>query len=262
MLFDFSTGEKIFEESRLLVLPFNRLHMPRNAEQDGRLAYDGNGILLEYRTSGNVRTIDCRWRDVESHIVLTHRQPDSLVICIPFDENPYDFYYNEKINCMTGSGFIRKGNREWTFDEKNSFGLLDWGRGVWPFHNEWYWSNGAGYIDGKIFGFNFGSGFGNNDTATENIVFYDGRSYKLGRTDFSADTGDYMKPWHIRDREGRVDLTLSPSFDRTTATKLLWIDNCTHQVYGCFTGTVVLSPEKTIYVDRLYSFAEHAVNNW
>ena len=262
MLFDFQKGVKLFEESKLLVLPFNSLRMPANAEANGRLCYKKNGIHLEYITQGGVRTIVCKWNDVECNIVLTHRHPDSLVLSIPFNENKHDFYYNEKINCMTGSGFVRKGSVEWRFDEKDSFGLLDWGRGVWPFHNEWYWSNGTGYVDGKLFGFNLGCGFGNSDTASENIVFYDGRTYKLGKTDFIVDTNNYHKPWHLCDREGLLNLTLEPTFDRMTATKLLWIDNCTHQMYGKFTGSVKLSDTKTLAIDNVYSFAEHAVNNW
>ena len=262
MLFDFQKGVKLFEESKLLVLPFNGLHMPANAEEDGVLAYNKNGIFLEYRTKGDTRTITCVWNDVESKITMVHKHPDNLVLSIPFNEDKHNFYYNEKINCMTGSGFVRKGGVEWLFDEKDSFGLLDWGRGVWPFHNEWYWSNGAGYIDGKMFGFNLGCGFGNSDTASENIIFYDGKTYKLSKTDFIVNTGDYMQPWCIRDKEGKLDLTLTPSFDRKTATKLLWIDNCTHQMYGKFTGTVKLSDNEGLTIDNIYSFAEHAVNNW
>jgi hypothetical protein len=262
MLFDFVKGEKIFEKSRILALPFNSLHMPSDAEADGRLAYDKGGVFVEYVTKGCSRTITCRWDNVESRIVMEHRHPDSLVLNVPFNENPHDFYYNEKINCMPGSGFVRRGNDRWTFDEKDSFGILDWGRGVWPFHNEWYWSNGTCYIEGKLFGFNTGCGFGNSSTAGENIVFYDGASYKLGRTDFFVNTDDYLQPWHIRDREQRLDLTLTPCYDRKTSTKLLWIDNCTHQMYGKFTGTVVLSETQKLHIDNVYSFAEHAVNNW
>ena len=36
-------------------------------------------------------------------------------------------------------------------------------------HNEWYWSNGSGRLDGEMFGFNLGCGFGNTDTASENL---------------------------------------------------------------------------------------------
>ena len=32
---------------------------------------------------------------------------------------------------------------------KDSYALLDWGRGVWTYKNTWYWSAGMGKINGK-----------------------------------------------------------------------------------------------------------------
>ena len=40
----------------------------------------------------------------------------------------------------------------------------------------------------------------------------------------------------VRDDEGRLELTLYPTYDRTTEAKILWIDNCTHQMFGEFKG--------------------------
>ena len=41
-----------------------------------------------------------------------------------------------------------------------AFGVLDWGRGVWTYHNVWYWGSASGLVDGVPFGFNIGYGFG------------------------------------------------------------------------------------------------------
>ena len=110
---------------------------------------------------------------------------------------------------MTAEGFVKNADKEWHFEKDSSFGILDWGRGVWPFHNEWYWSNGTGCLNGEIFGFNLGCGFGNTDTASENILFYKGKSHKLGKVDFTLGK-EYLDPWHLTDKEGRLDLTLTP----------------------------------------------------
>jgi hypothetical protein len=261
MLFDFKNGERLAEKGTILALPFNRLHMPENTETDHELIYHKKAGCMRFTVKGNQRYLYCKWEDFEAEIELTRRNLNSLVINVPFDESPKAFYYNHKINCMTAKGNVKYAGKQYEFLENKSFGLLDWGRGVWPFHNEWYWSNGTGYVNGTIFGFNIGCGFGNTKAATENILFYGDTVHKLGEVKFELGS-DYMKPWHLYDNEGRLDLTLTPVYDRTTRTKLLWIDNCCHQMFGEFKGMAVLDDGTRLEINQLISFAEHAVNNW
>jgi len=59
-----------------------------------------------------------------------------------------------------------------------------------------------------------------------------------------------------------LDLTLTACYDRTTKTKVAFIDNCCHQMFGCFSGTAVLDDGTILHINDLQAFAEHAVNNW
>lgn len=262
MFFDFIKGEWIARFDKLLLLPFNQLHMPADADRDGTLTYDKDGVFMQYETKGNIRVLRCQKDDFETEITLTRETPQAIVLTIPFDEKPTQFYYNHKINCMRACGEVHVGGQTYIFDPADSFGLLDWGRGVWPFHNEWYWSNGTGKVAGKIFGFNLGCGFGNTSTATENMLFYEGAAHKLGRVSITHSAEDWMAPWQLADKEGRVQLTMTPTFDRTTVTKILCIDNVCHQVFGRFDGHVLLDGGRKLEIQELYAFAEHAVNNW
>jgi hypothetical protein len=261
MLFDFTKGEKLAEKGTFLVLPFGSLHLPEDAEKDHVVSYDKKAGQMRFEAKGNTIHLYCKWEDFEANLLLTRQNDNSVVVNVPFDESPNAFYYNHKINCMVAEGIVSYGGKQYHFLPKDSFGLLDWGRGVWPFHNEWYWSNGTGYIGDKIFGFNLGRGFGNTSNATENILFYRDTTHKLGEVKFELGS-DYMKPWHIHDTEGRLDLTLTPSYDRTTQTKILWVDNCCHQMFGEFRGKAVLDDGTELKIEKLYSFAEHAINNW
>lgn len=260
MLFNFKTGEMIANIGTLLAFPFDRLHLPENAEENSDVLYNKNGMLMQFKTDGNVRYLSFSGKGLDAQITLERKTPHSLVIHVPFDESPTAFYYNHKINCMTARGRVTYQDKTYTFGE-DSYGLLDWGRGVWPFHNEWYWSNGTGLVNGEIFGFNLGTGFGNTSAATENIFFYKGTTHKIGRVYFDLGT-EYMKPWHLYDDEGRLDVKLVPSFDRTTKTKVLFVDNCCHQMFGGFSGKVVLDDGTELNLDNLQAFAEHAINNW
>lgn len=261
MLFDFGKGEKLAEKGKFLVMPFGSLHMPEDAETDNLLCFEKKAGTMRFETVGDKRHLYCKWDDFEADIMLERQNSNSLVINVPFDESPKAFYYNHKINCMTAQGSVRYSGKEYCFANDESFGLLDWGRGVWPFHNEWYWSNGTGYLGEKIFGFNLGCGFGNTGSATENILFYGDTVHKLGEVQFELGA-EYMEPWHISDKEGRLDLMFTPVYDRTTTTKLLWVNNCCHQMFGTFNGSCILDDKTKLVIDSLTSFAEHAVNNW
>lgn len=260
MFFDFKKGEMIADINKLLAFPFGSLHLPQNAEEDSDLRYDKGGIHMRFLVRGTRRELSFSAPGFEAQVTLERRNPYSLVINIPFDQKKTQFYYNQKINCMTARGRVLCKGKEYLFGE-DSFGLLDWGRGVWPFHNEWYWSNGTGLVEGKLFGFNLGTGFGNTSQATENMIFYDGGYSKIGPVTFELGQS-YDQPWRIRDREGRLDLTLTPSYDRTTKTKVLFVDNCCHQMFGEFRGRVLLEEGTPLEIRGLPAFAEHAVNNW
>ena len=64
-----------------------------------------------------------------------------MVIATPFDK-PGHFYYNQKINCMRAEGWIELGDRRFELTKDKFFAVLDWGRGVWTYHNTWYWGSG------------------------------------------------------------------------------------------------------------------------
>lgn len=260
MLFDFARGENIFTMDKIMALPFGSMHLGASAEVDNVLAYDKDGISLRFEKKGNQRTLYFKCDGLEADILLTRLNPNALVINVPFHEKATAFYYNHKVNCMQATGHVTANGVQYTFDN-NAWGLLDWGRGVWPFHNEWYWSSASGWLGQQAFGFNLGCGFGDTSKATENALFYDNKIHKLGRVRFELGN-TYNDPWHLVDDEGRLDITLAPVYDRETKTKLLWVDNNTHQMFGQFTGTAVLDDGTTLQVENITGFAEHAVNNW
>ena len=210
-----------------------------------------------------------RFRDgkaFQCDILLTEEPKDSMVIATPFEKKGH-FYYNQKIVGMRASGWFSVGSDRIDLDSKDTFGLLDWGRGVWTYKNTWYWSAAQGEIDGHVFGFNLGYGFGNTSAASENMLFYDGAAHKLGRVDFgipkSADgTDDLLSTWHFTDDEGRVDLLFTPILDRASKTDVKIICSDQHQVFGRFSGTVKLNDGTTVTLSDFTGFAEKVFNKW
>ena len=199
-------------------------------------------------------------------ILLQDEPQDSMVIATPFEKRGH-FYYNQKIIGMRAKGFFSVGAERTKLDPDTTFGLLDWGRGVWTYKNTWYWSAAQGEIGGHRFGFNLGYGFGDTSAASENMLFYDGAAHKLGRVDFGIPkkpdgTDDLLSSWHFTDDAERVDLVFTPILDRASKTDVLVICSDQHQVFGRFTGTVKLDDGKEIKIQKLLGFAEKVFNKW
>lgn len=264
-LFEFASGRH-YEVTQMLVLPFNSLRMPLSAEE-GDLTVERKNMFMQFQVFEGGRKLICRATGkqlpkMELEIELSQPDKTSIVMATPFDEDPSYFYYNHKINGMPASGFVRVDGREYRFEPESGFGLLDWGRGVWPFSHEWFWGNGSCYVEGKRFGFNIGHGFGNTSNATENILFYDGTAHKLGQVHYDLSAGGYMSRKQITSEDGRFEMEFMPIYDQQTATKLLFIDNKCHQLFGTFHGKAVLDDGKVLEINNMVAFIEHAVNHW
>ena len=231
----------------------------KNAE--GSFEHTPDGRRLRFR-------ID-RFKDDQPFVcefLLTDEPRDSMAIATPF-KKPKHFYYNQKIIGMRAEGFCRIGETTYPFHREDSFALLDWGRGVWTYKNTWYWSAAQGEIDGHGFGFNLGYGFGDTSAASENMLFYDGAAQKLGTVDVGipkdADGKDaLLRPWHMRDDAGRLDLIFTPILDRASKTDVLVICSDQHQVFGRFSGTVRLDDGREVKLCDFLGFAEKVFNKW
>lgn len=203
-------------------------------------------------------------KELQADIELAAIPEESMVICTPFDK-PRHFYFNQKINTMRASGTVTIGSTVYHFKPEESFGTLDWGRGVWTYQNTWYWSSLNADIGGHAFGFNLGYGFGNTKAASENMFFYDGVAYKLDQVTFNIPQkdgkDDLMAPWTFTSNDGSVDLKFEPILDRAADTNVLIIRSNQHQVFGRFSGHCQAG-NHTIVLDHKLGFAEKVYNRW
>ena len=198
-------------------------------------------------------------------VTLTNEPEESMVICTPFEKEGH-FYYNQKINCMRAEGTVKIGNKVYTFEPDTAFGVLDWGRGVWTYHNTWYWGSASGLVDGVDFGFNIGYGFGDTSAASENMLFYNGKAHKLSQVVFNIPmkdgTEDYLSPWTFKSDDGRFEMDFKPIINRASCTDVKLIKSDQNQVFGKFTGTAVLDDGTKLEVKDLLGFAEKVENKW
>lgn len=258
--------------SVMTLLPRGKTNMPPSSAQ-GDVVFENKRCRFSFSFEGKDRRLRCHMDDFsdkqpfDCDILLTDEPAESMVIATPFAEKKTAFYYNQKINCMRAAGSAEWAGNTYAFDPKQSFGTLDWGRGVWTYSNTWYWGSASGLApDGKTFGFNIGYGFGDTSAASENMLFYDGRAHKLEQVDFGIprENGkdDFMSPWRFSSSDGRFEMEFVPVVDRFDNTDALVLKSWQHQVFGRFSGTATLDDGTQLEIKNLMGFAEKVSNRW
>ncbi|MFA7127212.1 MAG: DUF2804 domain-containing protein, partial [Bacilli bacterium] len=210
--FDFKERVE-FTKNIMLLFTRGKLKLP-STSQIGNVEVHRKDIDIVFENDGTKRHLTCRIPQFtgkeafECAIDLINPSTDSMVIVTPFHKSKY-FYYNQKINCLKGSGFVKIGTKSYDFSK--TLGVLDWGRGVWTYHNTWYWSSLSTKIGSDLVGFNLGYGFGDTSAASENMLFLNGIGTKIDQVFFNIphttkETDDFMSPWTMTSNDGAVDL--------------------------------------------------------
>ena len=233
---------------------------------------EGKGYKIEFLNKGDKRILNFHMdnfmdnKPIDGSITLYNDPQESMVIVTPYKESKVHFYYNQKINCMPAEGKVNFDGKEYVFEKNNSCGVLDWGRGVWTYKNTWYWGSGSGRVDGHLFGFNIGYGFGDTSAASENMLFYDGKAHKLSQVKFNIPmkngTEDYLSPWTFTSDDGRFEMDFVPVMDRASNTDFVVLGSDQHQVFGKFTGSAILDDGTKIQIKDFMGFAEKVSNKW
>lgn len=256
-------------KSIIKFFPKRKLNLPSTSET-GDIEYNSKKCNISFKHVDGKRRIQANFKnfdnkiDLRCDLYLTETNEDSIVIATPFKKNKH-FYYNQKINLLSSSGYVKIGETIYDFN-KDTFGVLDWGRGVWTYKNTWYWSSLNAVDHGKRIGFNLGYGFGDTSAASENMLFIDDKSYKLNQVHFDIPINkfgkdDYMKPWKFRSQDGTIDLTFTPILNRHAASNAIIIKSIQNQVFGHFNGTIMVD-DRVVAINDLMGFAEKVTNYW
>ena len=260
-LMDITTGEKwTYSTMKPLFVP----ELDRNPEKPSTCKYQNDECRLQFTVKEKTRILALKghsneYDEIEVKLVVENDpNNDKMVIATPFNK-PTQFYLNYKENYYKAKGYARFGDKYVSLE--NATGLLDWGRGVWPYTHEWYWGNLTSHIDGVPFGFNIGWGFGDTSHATENMYFYNKKAYKVGKLIAKWDDYNLMEVKHFRSEDGKLQFTFTPFWDNFTFNEFVVVDTHCHQIFGTFSGTIETEDGVKEFKD-VVAFIEHAVNRW
>ncbi len=258
-------------KTNMKFMPLGKTNMPSSSSY-GNIEVKNKKYNYFFQVNEKTREINVYLKNfykdesLIANIKLTDEPKDSMCIATPFWEKENCFYYNHKIIGYKAIGMVKIGNNKYDF-EQGSQGILDWGRGVWPYKCTWLWGACAREISGKKFGFNIGAGFGDTSNASENMIFYDGIANKLEDVKFEIPKNlkgkdDFMQTWIITSSDGRLDLKFEPILDRYSHSSAIIISSIQHQIFGRYSGKIILDDGKKVEIKNLLGFAEKVKNRW
>ena len=233
------------------------------------LRVDRDGFRLDITDDDRGTRLVATWTELDGRVgaldVLVALPPghESLNVVIPW-EGPL-FNYTSKHQARPATGELVVGDDRWPIGGTagDAWGVLDVGRGRWPAQLAWNWGGGAGRVGDHVVGLQFGAKWTEGSGFTENGIIVDGRLHKIGRElDWDYDWDDPMRPWHIVDPGGQLDVTLHPRFDKHTRLPGPNGGSETHQVFGTYAGTLRTDDDLELRFESLQGFAEEARQDW
>lgn len=256
----FARGIRLPEISGAFPLSFsNKLLRLRIADGGGKSEGEGptTHITADWTDRGGVpAAFDFEVRRPAGH--------ESLNVVIPWSESRFNFTTKDQALPTTGSFTLGNETTQVGGADSPAWGVLDVGRGRWPYSTIWNWGGGAGFAStGEVVGIQFGAKWTEGTGYTENGITVDGRLHKIGRElhwEYSWERP--MDPWRVTDAEGALDLTLTPRFDKHGATNAVALRTEVHQVFGTWSGTVVSEDGRSLQVENAQGFAEESRNRW
>ncbi len=262
---DYKTGlvhdAIMFEDSDALDFPFtpfeNTLFESSTGSVEYRFEGDHRSITVLAGEPGTDERMEARFRLADSEAV------ESIAVSHLF-QNPGEFFYENKRVSMPATGTVVVGDTTYDFGAGGeSFGVLDWGRGVWPDDVEWEWGHFTGITDGHMVGINMGTVNGDDTPGTADAVIVDGILHKLPESIWEYDLDDLLAPWGFSSEDGRIDLTLTPDFDDSTTLALGPPLTLTRwKVHGVIAGTLELDDGSKLQVDGVRGAAEYVEIVW
>lgn len=186
------------------------------------LLVDHDGIELGMVDDESGTRLTATWTEPDGrpgNLDVVVAQPaghESLNVVTPWSDTVFNF--TSKHQARPSEGRLTVGSRWWPIggpEGPESWGVLDVGRGRWPHEIAWNWGGGAGRVEQHVVGLQIGAKWTEGSGYTENGLIVDGHLSKLGselQWDYSR--SEPVRPWHIVDPGGQLDVVLTPRFDK------------------------------------------------
>ena len=261
---DYET-QRFFEKTVTIPLG-QRVHMPNQVLETVKFSNNEMSVQLlhmqnETHMAVTISNFDGDLLHADLHIEHPEND-DSLNVVIPW--NRQLFQHTAKHHTLPTRGFVKIGDKRYTFNPEDSYAVLDYGRGVWPRTASWNWAMASQRVGNRRIGLNFGGKWTDGTGMTENAVFVNGKMSKISEdVIFTFDETDFMKPWHIRSKFSQVvNLTFTPFFKREATINARLVKSNVYHMVGYFNGVVYLQDGSRLAITQLLGSIEDHNAKW
>ncbi|MEU7954594.1 DUF2804 domain-containing protein [Micromonospora chalcea] len=239
-----------------VVVPFARGVVMPPVSGAGAVCARGGGLSIDIDQTIEGSTIRATAPGIEIDLVVPLPPGhESLGVVVPWSKRRFQYTVKDVGRPVHGS--LRVDGTTHVVDERDSFAVLDHGRGRWPYAITWNWAAGSGSDVSIQLGGKWTDGTG----STENALFVGGRLHKLGaELRWSYDRRDWLRPWRISG--DRVEVEFHPFHEKVSRTNLGVVASETHQCFGHFSGWAQADDGERVALDGLVGWAEEAQNRW
>ncbi|MCL2233522.1 MAG: DUF2804 domain-containing protein [Treponema sp.] len=197
-----------------------------------------------------------RNRSLRGEVVLTPPpEAESLLTHMPWRRRGNAFCYTRRSPWYSVEGVIQHGTSELVFTRGNGWGILDWNRGVRPAKDLRFWAAACGQSAGRQAAFSVGHNSADSSLGTENAFFLDGKLHKLDQVTFHIPSTRQV-PWRFTSNDNRLEMTFSPQQERDENHQMLFYSLKRRQLFGSFSGRVVLDDGNEFEFSNITGFAE------
>jgi len=246
------------------LFPMGAYEMP-SGSMSGAVHYRRKKMLLDFvpmESKARIIKVDIPKfgrRSLRGELVLTEPpMADSLICNLPWWANGNAFRYSRRSPMFLVEGVIQLGTTEIVFSDGNAWGIFDWNRSIRPRIDISHWASACGGSNGQLIGFSVGNGLIDSSAGTENAFFVDGRLHKLDQVTFHIPPANWLSPWHFSSNDNRLEMTFTPHQERIDRRQMLFFSMSRRQIYGSFSGKVVLDDGSTLDFNHITGFAERS----
>jgi len=181
-----------------------------------------------------------RHRSLRGEVVLIPPEgAESLVTHIPWKGKGDAFCCSRRSPWYSVEGVIQFGSAEIIFTRGKAWGIFDWNRGVRPNMDLRFWAAGNGQAWGRQMSFSVGFNLADSSMGTENAFFLDGKLHKLDQVSFHIPSNKSV-PWRFTSNDNRLEMIFIPQQERDESHQLFFYSLKRRQLFGSFTGKVIL----------------------
>ena len=222
---------------------------------ENRLRQGNHRLVLSMEARGG-------FPGVSADLTLWERPEEvqPLIALLPLGENRPFFSHKAP---SRAEGEVRIGKRSYSLKGRDAVALLDFHRAFYPRKTFWEWATFAGYDQaGDLIGMNVTRNLiARDDLYNENGIWFRNTLHPVGAADFRIPPGK-GELWHIRTRDGNVDLVFKPLGGRSESIRLGPFLSHYVQPVGLFSGKLIDGAGIVHTVEDMFGVTEDHRVTW